>query len=105
MCKHHERGRFLSRHLSAERCSHRERSRQPARLVLAANQLLDACADQLVPVWRQLYGAHHQQLADFHEQGGGILDWSESAPFGAPVISNVTASIANFYGTTGCTAT
>jgi hypothetical protein len=41
----------------------------------------------------------------FTSKAGGILDWSESAPFGAPAISNVTASIANFYGTTGCTAT
>lgn len=36
---------------------------------------------------------------------GGILQWSESAAFGSPVASNVTASLANFFGKTGCTAT
>jgi len=38
-------------------------------------------------------------------KAGGILSWQESAAFGAPVASNVTASIANFFGTTSCTAT
>jgi hypothetical protein len=36
---------------------------------------------------------------------GAILDWQESAAFGAPAASNVTTSIANFFGTKQCTAT
>jgi len=36
---------------------------------------------------------------------GGLLDWQESVAFGAPASSNVTASLANFYGAKGCTAT
>lgn len=36
---------------------------------------------------------------------GAILDWQESAAFGAPVASNVTTSIANFFGVKECTAT
>ena len=38
-------------------------------------------------------------------RAGGILDWQESAAFGAPARSNIVASIANFAGTTGCTGT
>jgi hypothetical protein len=38
-------------------------------------------------------------------KAGGILGWQESAGFGSPLVSNVTASIANFYGVTGCTGT
>lgn len=41
----------------------------------------------------------------FTSKAGAILDWSESPAFGAPVASNVTATIANFYGDAGCTAT
>lgn len=37
--------------------------------------------------------------------GGAILSWQETAPFGSPVSSAVTASIANFFGKTGCTGT
>lgn len=41
----------------------------------------------------------------FGGTSGGTLDWQESTAFGAPVASNVTASLANFFGTKGCTAT
>lgn len=41
----------------------------------------------------------------FAGNSGGILSWQESAAFGAPVASNVTASLANFFGSKGCTAT
>jgi hypothetical protein len=41
----------------------------------------------------------------FSSHAGGVLDWQESAPFGSPVASNVTASIANFFGKKTCTAT
>jgi hypothetical protein len=36
---------------------------------------------------------------------GAILDWQESSAFGAPVASNVTTSLANFFGVKECTAT
>jgi hypothetical protein len=38
-------------------------------------------------------------------RAGGILNWQESEAFGGPLRSNVVASIANFFGTTGCTGT
>lgn len=41
----------------------------------------------------------------FTTNSGAVLDWNESVTFGAPAVSNVIASIANFYGDKGCTAT
>lgn len=50
-------------------------------------------------------GHYITSTLSFAGVSGGILDWQESAAFGAPVASNVTASIANFFGTKSCTAT
>ena len=50
-------------------------------------------------------GHYINSTLSFAGVSGGILDWQESAAFGAPVASNVTASIANFFGTKSCTAT
>jgi hypothetical protein len=50
-------------------------------------------------------GHYIKSTLSFAGTSGGILDWQESAAFGAPVASNVTASIANFFGTKSCTAT
>ncbi len=41
----------------------------------------------------------------FGGTSGAILDWQESSAFGGPVVSNVTTSITNFFGTSQCTAT
>ena len=43
-------------------------------------------------------GYYITSTLSFAGTSGGILDWQESAAFGAPVASNVTASIANFFG-------
>jgi hypothetical protein len=50
-------------------------------------------------------GHYINSRLSFAGVSGGILDWQESPAFGAPVASNVTASIANFFGTKSCTAT
>ena len=50
-------------------------------------------------------GYYINTTLSFAGVSGAILDWQESAASGEPASSNVTASIANFFGIKQCTAT
>lgn len=50
-------------------------------------------------------GRYYGSKIDFFEASGGILAWEESAAFGEPVSSNVTARISNAFSQKGCTVT
>lgn len=50
-------------------------------------------------------GYYINTMLSYGGNSGAILDWQETAAFGAPVASNVTASLTNFFGTKECTAT
>jgi hypothetical protein len=50
-------------------------------------------------------GYYINSTLSFAGTSGAILDWQESAAFGDAVVSNVTASFANFFGVKQCAAT
>ena len=50
-------------------------------------------------------GRYFGSSIDFFEAGGAIISWQESAAFGEPASSNVTARFSNFFSQPGCTVT
>jgi hypothetical protein len=50
-------------------------------------------------------GRYYGSTIDFFQEVGAILAWQESAAFGEPQSSNVTARISNAFSQKGCTVT
>lgn len=50
-------------------------------------------------------GRYYGSSIDFFQANGAILAWDESAAFGEPTSSNVTARITNAFSQQGCTLT